>query len=113
MKNKNEEVNGKKVDLDMDLWEFSELPDFKKKDGMGGRVRSNLQTLYGCCCKECGNRRMKKLCDLKNYVEKNGWLISQNYRTTRLIGAGEKSVHYFNNILEKYGIDPFGPLIKD
>jgi len=108
-----EEETDKKVDLAMNLWELSELPDFNKRDGMGGRVRNGLQNIYGCSCKEYGYRRMKTLRDLKNYVEEYGWLISRNYRTTKLKLIGEKSVHYFNQVLKKYGIEPFEPLIKD
>ena len=106
MKNKKidgEEETDKNVDLDMDLWEFSELPDFNKRDGMGGRIRSRLQSIYGIRYEECGYRRMKTLRDLKNYVEKSDW----NFKL-----IGEKSVHYFNQLLKKYGIEPFGPLFK-
>ena len=55
---------------------------------------------------------IKTLRELKNYIEKEGWIRSRAYRLGTFDRMGERSVKYFNDILKKYGIKPFGPLYK-
>jgi len=99
----------KKINLDMGILEFLNLPEFKGKTRE--RNQKALRVIGGLYC-AYDKDGIESLWDLKNYVEEKGWLFSRSYKIARFDHMGRESVEYFNKILKKYGLDPFGPLYR-
>ena len=99
----------RKIDLDITIDEFLDLPEFifRSREWTNKSLRVITGLYYGKQYHE-----MTTLRDLKNYVEKNGWLGSRAYKIALLDHMGEKTIKYFNQVLNKYCLDSFGPLIK-
>ncbi|MEE9389645.1 MAG: hypothetical protein V3U91_00220 [Candidatus Aminicenantaceae bacterium] len=98
----------RKLSLDTEIPEFLEIPELnyrtRKHDHKAARIQHALHfDAYE-------SKGIKTLRDLKNDIKEKGWLFSRTYKGARFRHMGENSVKYLNNILGKYGIEPFGPL---
>lgn len=106
-KTKNDEKI-RKFSLDTEIPDFLEIPELsyrtRKRNHKTARIHNAL--LYDIY----ESKGMKTLRDLKKDVEENGWLFTRTYKGARYRHMGPKSVELLNKLLQKYGIEPFGPL---
>jgi len=111
IKNTSRDAKIKKISLGIEIPKVLELPEFNPKERKlkqaSGRIRrALLNDAYE-------NEGIKTLRDLKKYIEENGWFFSIKYvHLPRFGRMGKKSVEYFNEIMSKYEIEPFGPLYE-
>jgi len=104
---KGEVVN--RITLDTDIREFLRLPEFrfdKREDPRASRIEKALIEAYG-------EQGIKTLGDLKIYIDENGWLYSRAIKLARIGHIGIKTIEYFNDVLNKYGLEPLTRFYKD
>jgi len=97
----------KKISLDMNIFEFLDLPEFRNETREKNQKALKVITGLYYANEKLG---IETLRDLKDYVKKNGWLGSRAYKIAMVGHMGAGTVEYFNKTLKKYGLDPFEPL---
>jgi|GEM_PF-5942600 len=108
---KNQRIRRKELSLSTSIPEFLEISELNYEPGVKKVEKASIKKGLREAKESLG---IETLEDLKKYVEENGWSYRFKYICrSRFWGLGKKSVEYFNQIMAKYGIEPFAPYIKD